>query len=129
MTFVARQCPTYLDITANVARNNIQESLPDLGANTADSSGQPIAPSVEMPNQLNCTRLANRQFTFGNGINATTLDTNLPRASNPVSPSFTTQASVPLLDTSGNLPGSAIAGAVTTTLTSAQVTQASNHQL
>ena len=32
VTFVARQCPTYQDITANLARNNIQESLQDLGA-------------------------------------------------------------------------------------------------
>ncbi|HZM55794.1 MAG TPA: hypothetical protein VFC03_12300 [Acidimicrobiales bacterium] len=27
VTFVARQCPSYGDITSNLARNNIQESL------------------------------------------------------------------------------------------------------
>ena len=129
VTFVARQCPTYQDITANLARNNIQESLQDLGADTAYTPGQPISPSVETPNQPACTALPGWQFTFGNGINGTTPGTNLSRVSNPTSPSFTTEASVPLLDTSGNPTGSSIAGAVTTTLTSAQVTAAAQHQL
>ena len=92
-------------------------------------AGQPISPSVETPNQPNCTPLANWQFQFGNGINGVTPGTNLSRVSNPVTPAFTTQSSVPLLDTSGNATGTTIAGAVTTTLTSAQVTQAANHQL
>jgi hypothetical protein len=129
VTFVARQCPTYQDITANLARNNIQESLQDLGADTAYTPGQPISPSVETPNQPACTALPGWQFTFGNGINGTTPGTNLSRVSNPTSPSFTTEASVPLLDTSGNPTGSSIAGAVTTTLTPAQVTAAAQHQL
>jgi len=129
VTFVARQCPNYSDITANLARNNIMESLQDLGANTAYVAGQPISPSVESPHQPNCTPITNWQFQFGNGINGHTPGTNLSRVSNPVSPPFATQASVPLLDTSGNPTGSTIAGAVTTTLTQAQVTQAANHQL
>ncbi len=129
VTFVARQCPTYQDITANLARNNIQESLQDLGPDTAYTSGQPISPSVETPNQPNCTALTGWQFTFGDGINGTTPGTNLSRVSNPVTPSFTTQASVPLLDTNGNATGSTIAGAVTTTLSAAQVSQAAAHDL
>ena len=129
VTFVARQCPSYTDITANLARNNIQESLQDLGADTAYQAGQPISPSVETPNQPHCTALAGWQFTFGNGINGTTPGTNLSRVSNPVSPGFTTQASTPLLDTDGNPTGSNIAGAVTTTLTPAQVAQAAGHNL
>ena len=129
VTFVARQCPTYQDITANLARNNIQESLQDLGGDTAYTSGQPIAPSVETPNQPNCTPLTGWDFTFGNGINGKDPTTKLSRVSNPVSPPFTTKASVPLLDTNGNPTGSSIAGATTATLTSSQVTQASKHQL
>ena len=129
VTLVARQCPTYSDITANLARNNIQESLQNLGGNTAYSAGQPISPSVEQPNQPNCTPLTNWQFTFGSGINGQTPGTNLSRVANPVSPPFTTQASVPLLDTSGNPTGSAISGAVTTTLSAAQLTEAENRQL
>ena len=129
VTFVARQCGTYQDITANLARNNIQESLQDLGADTAYAFGQPIAPSIEASNQPNCTPLPNWQFQFGNGINGTTPGTNLSQVANPVSPPFTTQASVPLLDVNGNPTGSTIAGAVTTTLTQAQVSQAANHNL
>ena len=129
VTFVARQCPTYQDITANLARNNIQESLQDLGADTAYKSGQPISPSVETPNQPNCTALTGWKFTFGNGINGKDPATHLSRVANPVSPPFTTQTSVPLLDTNGNATGSSIAGAVTTTLTAAQVNQAASHKL
>jgi len=129
VTFVARQCPAYQDITANLARNNIQESLQDLGADTAYTAGQPIAPAVETPNQPKCTALTGWKFTFGDGINGTTPGTNLSRVSNPVSPGFTTQASVPLLDTNGNPTGSTIAGAVTTTLTASQVNQAAAHNL
>ncbi len=129
VTFVARQCPTYQDITANLARNNIQESLQDLGADTAYVSGQPISPTIETPNQPNCTPLTGWQFQFGDGINGQTPGTNLSQVSDPVLPAFTTQASVPLLDTGGNPTGSSIAGAVTTTLTTSQVTQAANHQL
>lgn len=129
VTFVARQCGTYQDITANLARNNIQESLQDLGADTAYVAGQPIAPSVETPNQPNCTPLPGWQFQFGNGINGKTPGTNLSRVSNPVLPALTAQASVPLLDANGTPTGATIAGAVTTTLTPSQVTQAANHQL
>ena len=127
VTFVARQCPTYQDITANLARNNIQESLQDLGGDTAYTSGQPIAPSVETPNQPNCTPLTGWDFTFGNGINGKDPTTKLSRVSNPVSPPFTTKASVPLLGTNGNPTGSSIAGATTATLTSSQVTHQRSH--
>ena len=34
VTIAARECPEYTDITANRARNDIQESLEDLGADT-----------------------------------------------------------------------------------------------
>ncbi len=129
VTFVARQCPTYQDITANLNRNNIQESLQDLGADTAYTAGEPISPSVETPNQPNCTALTGWQFTFGDGIDGTTPGTNLSRVSNPVGPSLTTRSSVPLLDTSGNPTGMDIAGAVTTTLTAAQAGQAADHTL
>ena len=67
---------------------------------------------------------------FGNGINGKTPGTNLSRVSNPVHarpspPSPRCPCSTP----TGNPTGSTIAGAVTTTLTAAQVSQAANHQL
>ncbi len=129
VTFVARQCPAYSDITANLNRNNIQESLKDLGANSAYSPGQPISPSVETPNQPNCTPLDGWQFTFGNGINGKTPGTNLSRVSSPVSPPITVQPSVPLLDAQGNPTGQTIAAAATVTLTQAQVSAALSHNL
>jgi hypothetical protein len=128
VTLVARVCPTYSDITANLARNNIQESLQDLGANTAYQPGQPISPSVETPNQPNCTALAGWKFTFGNGINGQAPGTNLSIVSNPTTV-VTTQASTPLLDPQGNATGQSITGAATAALTPDQVNAVLGHNL
>ena len=62
VTFVARVCPTYGDIMANRARNNIQESLRDLGMDTVYQSGSPVRPSIEDPNNPNCRPLDDWQF-------------------------------------------------------------------
>ena len=111
VTFVARQCPTYQDITANLARNNIQESLQDLGADTAYAAGQPISPSVETPNQPNCTALPGWQFTFGNGMNGTTPGTNLSRVLRPDQPQLDHPGIGPApRQMSGNPTGSTIDG-------------------
>src|ERR1700742_331829 len=49
VTFVARSCPEYTDIFANKARNDIQESLKDLGPDTpyinSDALGDPAVES------------------------------------------------------------------------------------
>ena len=61
VTIAARTCPTYTDITANRARNDIQESLENLGADTPYTAGQPISPAIEDANQpdlLAAARLA-----------------------------------------------------------------------
>jgi hypothetical protein len=44
VTIAARACPSYQAITANLARNDIQESLRDLGPDTLYRAGQPIDP-------------------------------------------------------------------------------------
>jgi len=129
VTLVARQCPEYTDIMANLARNNIQESQQDLGPDSVYSSGQPIAPSIEVANDPACTPLDGWQFTFGNGINGQTPGSHLSRVSNPVAPPITVQPSLPLLDAQGNPTGQSIAAATTVTLTQAQVTAALNRQL
>jgi hypothetical protein len=126
VTFVARECPSYTDIMANLARNNIQESLQDLGKNSVYSSGQPISPSIETPNQPDCTPLNGWKFTFGSGIAGKT--SNLSTVSNPGTP-ITVQPSVPLLDPQGRPTGQSIAAATTVTLTQAQVSAALNHNL
>jgi hypothetical protein len=54
---VERQCPNYTDIMANLAHNNAQESLRDLGKDSVYAAAEPIAPSIEDPNAPNCTPL------------------------------------------------------------------------
>ncbi len=68
VTVAARSCPTYDSITANLARNNIQESLRDLGANTAYGPGEPVNPTNEADNQPRCSPLSEWGFTLGTGI-------------------------------------------------------------
>ena len=126
VTLVARECPTYTDIMANLARNNIQESLEDLGKDSVYRQGQPISPSVEEPNQPGCTPLDGWTFTFGSGIAGRT--NNLSTVANPGSP-MTVQPEVPLLDAQGRPTGQSIAAAVTVTLTQAQVNAALSHNL
>src|SRR6185295_6347830 len=67
VTIAARECPSYADIMANRARNDIQESLRDLGKNTVYKAGQPIDPGVEATNDPNCTPLPGWRFTLGTG--------------------------------------------------------------
>jgi len=131
VTFVARSCPNYTDITANLARNNIQESLQDLGGDTLYTSGQPISPTIEeqgQPLDNPCVPLDNWQFTFGNGIGAKNTQYNLSTVSSPGSP-ITVQNSVPLLDPQGNATGQSIQAATTVTLTQNQVNAAMSHNL
>ncbi|MBE2319289.1 hypothetical protein DVA67_025150 [Solirubrobacter sp. CPCC 204708] len=65
VTFAARACPSYAAIAANLARNDIQESLQDLGPNTPYRSGQPIDPDVEANAQPQCRPLPDWRFTLG----------------------------------------------------------------
>ena len=70
VTIAARSCPSYTDITANRARNNIMESLEDLGADTPyGAGGVPLIvdPFIEAQFQPNCTPIKNWQFTLGTG--------------------------------------------------------------
>ncbi len=62
VTFVARACPAYSDIFANRARNDILESLDDLGPDTQyGSSGRVINPIDEArPPQNPCKPLRAR---------------------------------------------------------------------
>ena len=45
-------------------RNDIQESLEDLGPDTPYTSGQPIDPAIEAASQPNCTPLNEWRFTL-----------------------------------------------------------------
>jgi hypothetical protein len=121
VTVVARQCPTYTDTMANLARNDLQESLQDTGKDSAYLPGQPISPSIETPNSPNCTPMPGWKFSFGDGIAGKV--SNLSTVSNPGAP-VTVQPSTPLLDPLGRPTGQSIAAATTVTLTQAQVNAA-----
>jgi hypothetical protein len=129
LTLVARQCPDYPDITGNRARNNIMESLRDLGADTLYAAGEPISVAKEDAGQPNCSPITGWKFTLGSSI------------SGQVSGSFgklsvvggadgtaLTQASVPELSPAGADTGRTIAGAVTIQLSSAQLARAQSGQ-
>ena len=80
VTFVARTCPSYADIAANRARNNIQESLQDLGADTLYNAGDAVSPAIEQAQQPNCTPLPDWRFTMGKGYASRAVERTLGRA-------------------------------------------------
>jgi uncharacterized repeat protein (TIGR01451 family) len=132
VTFVALSCPTYTDIFANRARNDIQESLKDLGPDTQyTSSDFLVNPDEESKApQDRCSPLPNWRFTLGTGIQAEAsvgVWGSLSIVTNPYDTPITTQASTPLLNQNGQPIGNAmIAGATTIRLTDAQREQASH---
>lgn len=127
VTFAKRECPDYKDITANKARNNIQESLEDLGIDSPYLSppyqGQPVNPTVEDMFQPDCAPVTGFEFTMGEGIAGHKVDF-LSVVRDPYPTKITTEASVPLLDKDGNPTGDTIEGAVTIELTDEQAQRA-----
>ena len=128
VTIAARECPTYTDITANRARNDIQESLEDLGPDTTYSGGQPIDPAKEAADQPNCTPLSDWRFTLGQGYRSRAVTGpwgSLSIVTDPYGTDVVTQPQTPLLDPNGRPTGQSLAGAVTIELTQAQLERAS----
>jgi uncharacterized repeat protein (TIGR01451 family) len=128
VTFVARFCPTYKDVTANLARNNIQESLQDLGADTLYASGQPIEPEIEERGQPACRPLPDWTFTLGTGYRSRAVagtwgSLSIVTGSFPTA--IATKAETPLLNAFGESTGRQIEGAVTIALTQQQADLAS----
>ncbi len=127
VTFAARVCPAYTDITANRARNDIQESLRDLGEDTPYQDGQAIDPAVEAEHQPNCKPLPGWTFTLGTSYKTKAVSGPwgaLSIVTNPYAGAVTTLPSTPLLDPSGQATGKSIEGAATIELTQAQAEQA-----
>lgn len=127
VTFAARVCPTYTDVSANRARNDIQESLRDLGADTTYRAGEAIDPAVEAAAQPNCRPLANWQFTLGTGYKTRAVSGSwgsLSIVTGAFTTPISTAPSVPLLGIDGRPTGSTIAGATTVELTSQQASLA-----
>ena len=130
VTLAARTCPTYTDIIANRNRNNIQESLEDLGPNTNYTSGEVVNPTKEAAApQDNCSPLTGWNFQWGTGYTGkspATADLSTVTGPNAIA---TTIASVPELDAAGNDTGRTLDGAVIYTLTEDQVTRAAKGKL
>lgn len=127
VTLVARECPTYTDITANRARNDIQESLRNLGEDTPYRAGQPIDPAIEAANQPNCTPLPDWRFTLGTGYITRAVSGPwgaLSIVTSPYPTNIVTEPQVPLRDYAGRPTGQFIDGATTIELTKAQAERA-----
>lgn len=132
VTFAARSCPTYTDVTANLARNDIQESLRDLGPDTPYTSGEPINPTKEDQFQPKCTPIVNWRFTFGSGIGGALRGPwgSLSYVSNPDATEILTRASTPMLDEEGRpVAGESIAGATTVELSEEQAARVASGSL
>ena len=135
VTFAARVCPDYSDIYANKARNNIVESLKDLGPNTQyGNSGLLVNPAYEdQPPQTNCSSLPGWRFTLGTSYQSRAVTGDwgsLSKVTNAYGTSVVTQDSTPLLDNNAQpVAGKTVSGAVTVELTNAQRAQASNSSL
>ena len=131
VTFVARSCPEYTDIFANRARNDIVESLKDLGPNTQyGTSGGLIDPYYEdLAPQTACTPIPGWEFTMGTSYKTRAVSGvwgSLSIVGGVFPTSIVTKASTPLLNTSAEVvPGQSVAGATTIELTDAERQQAS----
>lgn len=130
MTLASRVCQEYTDIMANRARNNIQESLRDLGPDSVYDSGEPISPAIEDAND-NCQPMATPwEFTLGSSIGGQDRGT-FGRLSyvGGVNGSATTVAQVPELDSDGLDTGRTVDWAVTIELTEEQLELAGRNAL
>jgi hypothetical protein len=125
VTLVARQCAQYTDIMANRARNNIQESLADLGANSVYADGQPISPAVEDANNNCLPMTVPWTFTLGRNIGGTNAGTwgRLSFVGGVFRSVTSTLAGVPELNAQGVPTGATILSAVTIELTPAELQQ------
>jgi Domain of unknown function DUF11 len=132
VTFVARSCPAYSDIFANKARNDIQESLKDLGPNSPYTQVAALVdPAIEsLPPQDACAALPDWRFTLGTSYQSRAVTGpwgSLSKVTNPFDSSIVTQDFTPLYDQHHSQIGTEqIAGATTIELTSAERQQASN---
>lgn len=132
LTVAARSCPTYADITANLARNNIMESLQDLGADTAYRPGEAIDPEVEQSAQPDCTPLPGWRFTLGDNYRTRAVTGPwgaLSIVTNPFDTEATTEDEVALLDPQGLPTGRTIRGATTIRLSPQEALLASRRSL
>jgi len=119
ITFAARDCPAYSDVMANRARNNIMETLQDLGKDSVYTGGQAVDPSIEEPNDPNCKPLNGWQFEMGSGYGKSGQLSNV--TGSPLATTGDTKSNVPILNPDGTSSGKTLDGALIYTLTDQQV--------
>ena len=137
VTIAARECPTYNDIVANRARNNIQETLRDLGPDSPYTDGQALTPVIEdavppppftPPKVAACKPITGWKLTLGEGYKSRASVGpwgSLSVVTQPYATDVTTLASVPERNAQGwKDPNATIAGATTIELTAAQAAEA-----
>ncbi|MFF2274718.1 hypothetical protein [Agromyces sp. NPDC058126] len=123
VTYVARVCDEYSDVMANKARNNIMESLRDLGPDSNYAVADSVDPDAEAAGSPNCRPLQGWTFSLGQGLTGKTEASHyLSKVTSPFTggPPITTAASAPRLDDEGRPTGGMIEGAVTVALTPAE---------
>jgi len=131
ITLAARSCAEYTDVFANKARNNIMESLQNLGPNTNYGSGEAVNPGKEdQEPQSRCTPLVGWNFQLGSGYTGKTPATENLSTVTGSGRVVTTGDSVPELDAAGNeILGRSVEGAVTITLSSSELALAQRSSL
>jgi hypothetical protein len=125
ITVAVRVCDRYIDISANKSRNNIQESLRDLGLDTKYKTGQLVNPAQEQDMQPKCRPLTGFRFSFGPGISPTKVIGAWGSLSVTNTPAFrtdvTTLDTIPDRDGQGVIkPNTSIEGASTIELSAAE---------
>jgi hypothetical protein len=125
ITFAARVCDSYADVLANKARNNIMESLKDLGADTNYAPSDIVSAEKEETGNANCRPLQDWEMTTGTAFAGKTPATrNLSTVTNPFPGTIRTGASTPLLGSDGLPAGGTLPGAVTVELSAGQLAAA-----
>ncbi len=131
VTFAARQCTSYSDIFANRFRDNLMQTLKNVGPDSPYGSTDLVQPSFEDRSpQSNCSPLTGWEFTMG------TLPDLAPLAGpwgsltvvNNDFPPVTTEPQTAVLNENGVATGAVIDGATTVELTEPQLDVANQGQ-
>ena len=131
VTFAARECQSYGDIFANRFRDNLMQTLQDVGPDSPYGPNDLVNPSFEDTDpQTNCEPLTGWEFTMGR-------QPDLPPLAGPwgsltvvngAFPPVTTKAQTAELNENGKPTGLKIAGATTFELTQEQLDVANQGQ-
>jgi hypothetical protein len=130
ITYVARECASYSDIMANKRRNNLMESLRDLGPDSNYAAAEAVSAAKEQSGSPACVPLQDWRFSTGTAYTGPSDATlNLSVLTNVLRSDVLTQASAPELDGQGEPTGRTIAGAVTVPLSDAEASAAARSTL